>query len=392
MQGPAAKLRKILARDANEGHRAATPLELLFDLVFVVAIAQAAASLHHSISGGHVVESIAGYVMVFFAIWWAWMGFTWFASAFDSDDAPYRLKVGLQMTGLLALAAGVPAAFEEQNYLLVTIGYTIMRVGLLAQWGRVYWRHPEYRATAGRYMVGVAACQLGWISLLLLPHEQWMYGWLVLVPLELAVPYWAEKQKTTPWHPHHVAERYGLLTIIVIGESVLAGTLAVQVALDEGHLDGHLLRMIVGAPVLFFSMWWLYFARPHHVLLCTRANAFVWGYTHYLVYAAAAAVGAGLAAAIDVASDHSKASALTVGYSLAVPIVLYLLGLWLVQFRHACQSTTVHGAFVAAGLTLLVVLWTGAPVLGCGLVLAVLTTVVVRKQAVAFPTATNAKK
>ncbi len=238
MQGPTSKPSKQLARDTDEEHRAATLLELLYDLVFVVAIAQAAASLHHSISGGHVVESIVGYVLVFFAIWWAWMGFTWFASAFDSDDAPYRLKVGVQMAGLLALAAGVPAAFAGESYLLVTVGYSIMRVGLLAQWARVYRAHPEYRAAAGRYMLGIFMCQLGWISLLAFPNEYWPFGWLVLAPLELAVPYWAERAKGTPWHRHHMAERYGLLTIIVIGESVLAGTLAVQIALESGHFDG----------------------------------------------------------------------------------------------------------------------------------------------------------
>lgn len=385
MSGPTSKTRKTLARDTGEEHRAATPLELLYDLVFVVAIAQAAAALHHSISGGHVVESIVGYLLVFFAIWWAWMGFTWFASAFDSDDAPYRLKVGVQMAGLLALAAGVPAAFAGESYLLVTIGYSIMRIGLLAQWGRVYLSHPEYRATAGRYMLGIFVCQLGWISLLAFPNEYWAFGWLVLAPLELAVPYWAERVKVTPWHRHHMAERYGLLTIIVIGESVLAGTLAVQVALEGGHLDGPLLRMIIGAPILFFSMWWLYFARPHHAVLVSRKAAFVWGYTHYLVYFSAAAAGAGLAAAIDLASDHSMASALTVGYSLTVPIVLYLFGLWLVQFRHACKSVTVHGAFVIASVALLIVPLLESPVLGSGLVLGVLTTVVVRKQAQAFP-------
>lgn len=377
--------RKPLARDANETHRAATPLELLYDLVFVVAIAQAAASLHHAISADHALEAIPGYIMVFFAIWWAWMGFTWFASAFDSDDPPYRLKVMLQMGGLLALAAGVPAAFEEQNYLLVTIGYSIMRVGLLAQWGRVYLRHPEFRATAGRYFVGVLGCQLGWISLLALPHESWMYGWMVLAPLELAVPYWAERQRMTPWHSHHMAERYGLLTIIVIGESVLAGTLAVEAALDGGYWGGPLMQVIVGAPVLFFMMWWLYFARPHHVLLGGRKAAFWWGYMHYLVYAAAAAAGAGLTAEIDLVTGYAKASGLSVGYALVVPLVLYLLGLWLVQYRHACKSVTVHGAFVVASAALLLVPLTGATVLGSAGVLAALTAVVVRRQAQAFP-------
>src|SRR6187402_3508026 len=77
------------ARSPHEPHRAATPLELLFDLVFVVAIAQAAAGLHHSIAEAHVLAGLAGYLMVFFAIWWAWMNFTWFASAYDCDDVPY---------------------------------------------------------------------------------------------------------------------------------------------------------------------------------------------------------------------------------------------------------------------------------------------------------------
>jgi len=64
-------------RSPHEAHRTATPLELFFDLVFVVAIAQAAAELHHAVSEAHAVQGLMGYLMVFFAIWWAWMNFTW---------------------------------------------------------------------------------------------------------------------------------------------------------------------------------------------------------------------------------------------------------------------------------------------------------------------------
>ena len=71
------------ARSPHEAHRTATPLELLFDLVFVVAIAQAASGLHHAIAEDHAMAGLIGYLMVFFAIWWAWMNFTWFASAYD---------------------------------------------------------------------------------------------------------------------------------------------------------------------------------------------------------------------------------------------------------------------------------------------------------------------
>jgi low temperature requirement protein LtrA len=63
-------------RDPGEAHRASTSLELLFDLCFVVAVAQAAAQLHHALAEGHLATGLVGYAMVFFAIWWAWMNFT----------------------------------------------------------------------------------------------------------------------------------------------------------------------------------------------------------------------------------------------------------------------------------------------------------------------------
>jgi low temperature requirement protein LtrA len=83
--------RPMLSRSSTEEHRASTPLELLFDLCFVVAVAQAAGQLHHALADGHVAHGVTGYAMVFFAIWWAWMNFTWFASAYDTDDVLYRV-------------------------------------------------------------------------------------------------------------------------------------------------------------------------------------------------------------------------------------------------------------------------------------------------------------
>ena len=101
-------------RDPDEPHRAATPLELFFDLCFVVAVAQAAVALHHELADGHLIEGTVAYLMVFFAIWWAWMGFTWFASAYDTDDVLYRLLTFFQIAGVLVIAAGVPRAFESR--------------------------------------------------------------------------------------------------------------------------------------------------------------------------------------------------------------------------------------------------------------------------------------
>src|SRR5688572_5001703 len=118
----------MLPRSKDEAHRASTPLELFFDLVFVVAIAQAGAALHHGFAEGHITESIFSYLAVFFAIWWAWLNFTWFASAYDCDDVPYRLATFIQITGALIIAAGVPQAFEHADYGIVVVGYVVMRL------------------------------------------------------------------------------------------------------------------------------------------------------------------------------------------------------------------------------------------------------------------------
>ena len=136
-------------------------------------------------------------------------------------------------------------------------------------------------------------------SRMLFVPRLWVPGFLAFAALELAVPVWAERAAPTTWHPHHIAERYGLLTLIVLGESILAATVAVQAALASGEALSALVPLIVGGLLIVYSMWWVYFDRPVHDLLTSLRKAIVWGYGHYLVFAAAAAVGAGLAVSVD---------------------------------------------------------------------------------------------
>ena len=158
------------ARSPHEPHRVSTPLELLFDLVFVVAIAQAAGGFHHAIAEGHAAQGVVSYLMVFFAIWWAWMNFTWFASAYDPGDVPYKLAVFVQITGALIVAAGIPAMFEAHapNGAVVS-GYVVMRLAMVAQWLRAAASDPERRTTALRFAGGISVVQVGWVAVLFLP-------------------------------------------------------------------------------------------------------------------------------------------------------------------------------------------------------------------------------
>lgn len=115
-------MRPLAARDRHEPNRVSTPLELLFDLCFVVGVSQASGRLHHALGEGHYGHAIESYLLVFFAIWWAWVNFTWFASAYDNDDVPYRLITMVQIAGALTLAAGVPRAFDDGDFTVVTVG------------------------------------------------------------------------------------------------------------------------------------------------------------------------------------------------------------------------------------------------------------------------------
>jgi low temperature requirement protein LtrA len=323
----------MLSRDPTEEHRAASPLELFFDLCFVVAVAQAGDRLHHALAEGRVGEGVLAYAMVFFAIWWAWMNITWFASAYDTDDGPYRLLTLVQISGALILAAGVPRAFDLGDFGVVTLGYVVMRVALVSQWLRAAYSDPPGRRTALRFAVGVTVVQVGWVGLLALPEDQYHIGWLVLATAELAVPIWAEHARSTAWHPGHIAERFGLFTIIVLGEAVLAASLTIQSALDAGRATPQLITVVAGGLLTVFAMWWLYFAKPARLLLRSNRSAFPWGYGHLVIFASAAAVGAGLAVLVDQVTGGVHLSRTEAAATVTVPVALYLLTVWLLHLR-----------------------------------------------------------
>ncbi|WP_344680306.1 low temperature requirement protein A [Saccharopolyspora taberi] len=352
-------------RDPQEAHRASTPLELFFDLCFVVAVAQAAVQLHHALAEGHWAAGLAGYAAVFFAIWWAWMNFTWFASAYDTDDVPYRLLTLLQMGGVLVLAAGVAPAFQRYDFTVVVIGYVIMRVAMIAQWLRAAAEHPEGRAAALRYAAGIAVVQLGWIARLWAPGTWAWITFLVLVAAELAVPAWAESRgRRTNWHPEHIVERYGLFTIIVLGEVILATFTAVQSSLAERGLSSSLLLIAVGGLALVFGLWWIYFTGPAARLPTLRV-ALSWGYGHYVVFAAIAALGAGLEAAVDTAGHHAHLSEHAAALTVAIPVVI-VLGVLAALHLMTGAGTVGHPLLVAAGAVVVLALTWSPPVLGLG--------------------------
>jgi low temperature requirement protein LtrA len=360
-------------RDAGEPNRAATPLELFFDLVIVVAVAVAATSLHHGIAEDHIPESLLGYVMTFAAIWWAWMGFTWFATSYDTDDVPYRIAVLVQMAGAIIMAAGISRAFDGGDWSLVLLGYIVMRVALVAQWLRAARDDPGHRTQNIRWALGIAAVQLAWlVGFLLVSGDAFVIVFFVLFAAELAVPLWAGRGAEAVWHPEHIAERYGLLTIIVLGESVLAGAGAFTAVADGAFSDLELLFFAVGALLLVFAMWWLYFERSSEDLLTSRTRGFEWGYGHYFIWAAAAAVGAGIAVGVDVLTHHAHVDLAVAGAAVAIPVAIYLAGIWVLHDVPRPMSRLRMTLSPIAIVLVLLTPFTPQPILFTGVVVGVL--------------------
>jgi low temperature requirement protein LtrA len=323
-------------RDPHEQHRAATPLELFFDLTFVIAFGVAGSQFAHEIAEQHFGAGLLGFSFVMFAVIWAWINFTWFASAYDTDDWVFRVVTMVQLLGVLILAMGIEPLFHSlveghqvDNGVIVG-GYVIMRLALVFQWLRAARQDPARRQTCLRYAGYLAVVQLGWIAVLIVEAD--VLTTFLMIPLlyvlEMATPYAAERKAPTPWHAHHIAERYGLLAIIALGECLIGAieTLRAIVANHGWTLDAALVGF--GGTALAFSMWWIYFILPSgQALHLQRHRSYLFGYGHIFIFAAIAATGAGLHVAAYYIDHEAHISAAVAVASIAVPVALFKISL-----------------------------------------------------------------
>jgi len=323
-------------RDPHEKHRAATPLELFFDLTFVIAFGVAGSQFAHQIAEAHFGAGLLGFSFAMFAVIWAWINFTWFASAYDTDDWVFRVVTMVQLLGVLILAMGIEPMFHSlvegdhvDNAVMVG-GYVIMRLALVFQWLRAARQDPARRQTCRRYATYLGVVQLGWIAVLII-HADVLTTILMTVPLyvlEMATPYVAERSVRTPWHAHHIAERYGLLAIIALGECLIGAieTLRAIVANHGWSVDAALVGF--GGTALAFGMWWIYFILPAgQALHIQRHRAFFFGYGHIPLFAAIAATGAGLHVVAYYVDHEAHISAAVAVASIAVPVALFKVSL-----------------------------------------------------------------
>jgi low temperature requirement protein LtrA len=328
---------RMAGRDPAEHHRTATPLELLFDLTFVIAFGAAANELAHQLAEGHIGTGLLAFSFAAFSIAWAWINFSWFASAYDTDDWIFRLATMVQMVGVLVFALGLPDMFaslyegETVDNRVMVAGYVVMRLALVFQWLRAAHQDPDRRGACHKYVQTLLLAQAGWIVLAVAETSVGVtFVWVaVLLLVELAGPALSERlHGGTPWHPHHIAERHGLLVIIALGEGLLGTAFALGVLVGPEGPGWSVDVVVLGlaGTALTFGMWWIYFILPMGgILERHRERSFGWGYGHIPLFGALAAVGAGLHAAAYYLEHHSVLGTTGTVLTVAIPVGLYVV-------------------------------------------------------------------
>lgn len=378
----------MVSRDPHEQNRAATTLELLYDLTIVVAFSASAAQLAHLLAEGHLVAALLTFGFAMFAVIWAWISYSWFMSAFDTDDWFVRIATLVQMLGVCLLTIGIaPLAhgLDTDGHLdnkVIVGGYVVMRLAMVALWLRVATSDPSKRRLAMSYAISLLVAQAGWVALALLPLSVGATSAVVVVlyVIELSGPYLSEHTKGgSPWHPHHIAERYGLLVIIALGEVILGTVEAVETLVGESGWSIDAAVLLTAGITLAFTLWWVYFTIPFgDILHASPSRSFLWGYSHVVVFASIAGVGAGLHLVALTFAHQSALSSVGVIAAVVVPLAILigvLIGvtLLILPSGHPIHAWLTVGSAGVLALAVGLAAW-GAPVPVC-LVVAVLAPV-----------------
>ena len=336
-----------LSAARREGERV-TPLELFFDLVFVLAITQCTALMADRPTWSGLLQGL----LVLGVLWWAWVGYSWLTSVIDPEEGATRLVMFVAMAALLVAALCVPEAFDNLG-LTFALAIGVFRVAHIALFMLAGADDEELR----RSVIGLAVSTAVAVTLLAVASlfDGLAQGalWALAIFLDMAGPYFfgSEGWKLVPGH---FAERHGLIVIIALGESIVAIGIGAAGAFDFGIGVVAVLGMALAA-----ALWWIYFdvvalisarrlaeAPPGRVQNELARDSY--SYVHLALVAGIVLVAFGLKTTIGHADEHLHD---VPAFALLGGVAVYLLGL--VAFRYR-QARTVNRRRLGLAIVLLI--------------------------------------
>jgi low temperature requirement protein LtrA len=311
------------------GHgRKVTWVELFFDLIFVAAVSQVAAPLHDHYS----LMGLVRFTPLFVLIWCAWTGHTLFSTRFNTDDVVQRLLTLAQIFAVAVMAANAKDALDSRSSAGFAAAYAGVRIVLVGQYFRARHVH-EARPLTTRYLIGHGIAALLWLVSALIPAPTRFWIWGIAFVIDLGTPWIAVRHSAKiPPDAAHLPERFGLFTLILLGEAVVAVMRGME-SQDNWPIQAAV-SAITGMAVLFLICWW-YFdvaagadAQP----VRSRRDAVlfqVWSYAHLPLYLGVVVAGVGIERIVTAAAHTSFAAGeeaiLACAFTI-IPIALLAIG------------------------------------------------------------------
>ena len=304
-------------------------LELFYDLVYVATLIQ----IGNFLSDNVTLLGFGQFLVLTVVIWWAWTGETFYQNRFVVDDIIHRLLVFVQIFAIASMGVSVSKAFGDL-YVQFTLAYVLTRFILVVMYARAARAHPESRELSQGFMIGFSIGIAIWIGSLFLPADIHWVGWLLGISVELSIPLIPRMRRlamASGFDRHHMSERFGIFTIIVLGEAF------VKVLDDAQGLPigrSQLAFSTVGFIVLF-ALWWLYFTDTAGKLVNIRSRfkPIAWLYGHAPLSVALIAFGVGAKKLYASTFDHPE-DPLYTPYRLlyTTAVVLFLVALALIDY------------------------------------------------------------
>jgi low temperature requirement protein LtrA len=313
--------RPLRLRSVAAEQRKVTWLELFFDLIFVAAVSQVAEPLRHEYS----IEGLVRFVPLFTLIWWAWTGHAVFSTRFDTDDIVQRALTLLQMFAVAAMAANAKDALDSRSSAGFAAAYAGVRVVLVAQYFRA--RHvPDARPLTMRFLTGHGTAAILWLGSAFVPAPERFRIWALAFAIDLGTPWLAVPHSIkVPPDAAHLPERFGLFTLILLGESVVAVMQGMES--QEDWTPAAAASAFLGMGISFL-IWWWYFdgvSGASERLVRSKRDALrfhVWSYAHFPLYLGIVILGVGVQRVVTAASRAALTSAETVMLTSAATIVM----------------------------------------------------------------------
>jgi low temperature requirement protein LtrA len=335
---------------AGNTGRKVTWLELFFDLIFVAAVSQVATPLREHYS----VLEVLRFTPLFLLIWWAWAGHTVFATRFDTDDAVQRGLTLVQMFAVAVMAANATDALGSRSSAGFAAAYAGVRFILVAQYFRA--RHvPDARALTTRYLFGHGLAAVFWLTSALIPAPARFWVWALAFAIDLGTPWLAIPHSVkAPPDAAHLPERFGLFTLILLGEWVVAVMHGMESQHDWSPAAATSAFLGMG---IAFTIWWWYFdgvagASEQPVRDTRDAVRFhIWSYAHFPLYLGIVITGVGVQRLVTAASRatiEAPEVAILVSAMAAVMLAMTTIGAMSSGSARPSASGILRGAAIAA--------------------------------------------